>query len=177
MIFDFCSNFIKKIIDYSQQDNNIVEIYNVTQTGHITKFYPYTPLVMIGEISFYRDDVQKRMQNRYKKYFSDPQFAKDFYNRAVDSYIDFIEKTTCYFTDMSGNNIITNDDCSEFRIVDVFSINQLRPGLEVAFHPQEILVSHKYKKIGWDIVLNKFLTGCEAVIDNICAIETRKYKL
>jgi hypothetical protein len=167
---------VEKIIDYSQEDNNIIEIYELSHKKHVTKFYEYTPLVMIGEINFYQEKIQEFMKARFRYLFGDKQFIENFYQRVVDSYIAFIEATQCYFVDMSGNNIIANDDLSDFRILDVFSISEMPKNKKITFKPLEILISQKYKKIMWDEILNNFLTGCEDMITNIQQVEARTFE-
>ena len=135
---------IDKVKKYSLLDNNIVEIYEFMKTKRVSKFYPnLIPMVMIKENDFYEDEVFLKSSKAYTRFLNDFDKVSHLYNRIVDSYIDFIENTGCYFQDMSGNNILIDSDYNTFRIIDVFSIEKVAKNQSIVFSPAAIFMSAK----------------------------------
>ena len=135
---------IDKIRKYSLLDNNVIEIYEFMKTKSVCKFYPnLIPMVMIKENDFYEDEVFLKSSKAYTRFLNDFDKVSHLYNRIVDSYIDFIENTGCYFQDMSGNNILIDSDYNTFRIIDVFSIEKVAKNQSIVFSPAAIFMSAK----------------------------------
>ena len=135
---------IDKIRKYSLLDNNVIEIYEFMKTKSVCKFYPnLIPMVMIKENDFYEDEVFLKSSKAYTRFLNDFDKLSHLYNRIVDSYIDFIENTGCYFQDMSGNNILIDSDYNTFRIIDVFSIEKVAKNQSIVFSPAAIFMSAK----------------------------------
>ena len=125
-------------------DNNVIEIYEFMKTKSVCKFYPnLIPMVMIKENNFYEDEVFLKSSKAYTRFLNDFDKVSHLYNRIVDSYIDFIENTGCYFQDMSGNNILIDSDYNTFRIIDVFSIEKVAKNQSIVFSPAAIFMSAK----------------------------------
>ena len=135
---------IDKIRKYSLLDNNVIEIYEFMKTKSVCKFYPnLIPMVMIKENDFYEDEIFLKSSKAYTRFLNDFDKVSHLYNRIVDSYIDFIENTGCYFQDMSGNNILIDSDYNTFRIIDIFSIDKDAKNQTIVFSPAAIFMSHK----------------------------------
>ena len=135
---------IDKVKKYSLLDNNIIEIYEFMKTKCVSKFYPnLIPMVISKENNFYEDEVFLKRSKAYTRFLNDFDKLSHLYNRIVDSYIDFIENTGCYFQDMSGNNILIDSDYNTFRIIDIFSIDKVAKNQSIVFSPAAIFMSHK----------------------------------
>ena len=135
---------IDKVRKYSLLDNNVIEIYEFMKTKCVCKFYPnLIPMVIIKENDFYEDEVFLKSSKAYRRFLNDFDKVSHLYNRIVDSYIDFIENTGCYFQDMSGNNILIDSDYNTFRIIDVFSIEKVAKNQSIVFSPAAIFMSAK----------------------------------
>ena len=135
---------IDKVRKYSLLDNNVIEIYEFMKTKSVCKFYPnLIPMVIIKENDFYEDEVFLKSSKAYTRFLNDFDKVSHLYNRIVDSYIDFIENTGCYFQDMSGNNILIDSDYNTFRIIDVFSIEKVAKNQSIVFSPAAIFMSAK----------------------------------
>ena len=135
---------IDKVRKYSLLDNNVIEIYEFTKVKCVCKFYPnLIPMIIIKENNFYEDEVFLKSSKAYTRFLNDFDKVSHLYNRIVDSYIDFIENTGCYFQDMSGNNILIDSDYNTFRIIDVFSIEKVAKNQSIVFSPAAIFMSAK----------------------------------
>ena len=135
---------IDKVRKYSLLDNNVIEIYEFMKTKSVCKFYPnLIPMVISKENNFYEDEVFLKSSKAYTRFLNDFDKVSHLYNRIVDSYIDFIENTGCYFQDMSGNNILIDSDYNTFRIIDVFSIEKVAKNQSIVFSPAAIFMSAK----------------------------------
>ena len=135
---------IDKVKKYSLLDNNVIEIYEFMNTKSVCKFYKnLIPMVIIKENDFYEDEIFLKSSKAYTRFLNDFDKVSHLYNRIVDSYIDFIENTGCYFQDMSGNNILIDSDYSTFRIFDVFSIEKVAKNQSIVFSPAAIFMSAK----------------------------------
>ena len=135
---------IDKVRKYSLLDNNVIEIHEFMKTKCVCKFYPnLIPMVIINENDFYEDEVFLKSSKAYTRFLNDFDKVSHLYNRIVDSYIDFIENTGCYFQDMSGNNILIDSDYNTFRIIDVFSIEKVAKNQSIVFSPAAIFMSAK----------------------------------
>ena len=135
---------IDKVKKYSLLDNNVIEIYEFMNTKSVCKFYKnLIPMVIIKENDFYEDEIFLKSSKAYTRFLNDFDKVSHLYNRIVDSYIDFIENTGCYFQDMSGNNILIDSDYNTFRIIDVFSIEKVAKNQSIVFSPAAIFMSAK----------------------------------
>ena len=135
---------IDKVKKYSLLDNNIIEIYEFMKTKRVSKFYPnLIPMVISKENNFYEDEVFLKRSKAYTRLLNDFDKLSHLYNRIVDSYVDFIENTGCYFQDMSGNNILIDSDYNTFRIIDIFSIDKVAKNQSIVFSPAAIFMSAK----------------------------------
>ena len=135
---------IDKIRKYSLLDNNVIEIYEFTKVKCVCKFYPnLIPMIIIKENNFYEDEVFLKNSKIYTRFLNDFNKVSHLYNRIVDSYLDFIENTGCYFQDMSGNNILIDPDYNTIRIIDVFSIKKVATNQSIVFSPSAIFMSAK----------------------------------
>ncbi len=137
----------KKVEKYSSMDNNkVIEIKNSTitvgsQQGVLTKFYSgWLPLVVLDVCDFYPQDVFKNHQARYHSRMSNSSFAENLYNQILDEYQKFYNATGLYFSDISANNILISPDFTDFRIIDVESIDILNNDFEV--EPHRLLCGH-----------------------------------
>ena len=184
---------IDKIRKYSLLDNNVIEIYEFTKMKCVCKFYPnLIPMIIIKENNFYEDEVFLKNSKIYTRFLNDFNKVSHLYNRIVDSYLDFIENTGCYFQDMSGNNILIDPDYNTFRIIDVFSIEKVATNQSIVFSPSAIFMSAKLARGNQvvscdyglhsapaDPVLFKYLEGInfKKINDTILSkIKIRSYK-
>ena len=184
---------IDKIRKYSLLDNNVIEIYEFTKMKCVCKFYPnLIPMIIIKENNFYEDEVFLKNSKIYTRFLNDFNKVSHLYNRIVDSYLDFIENTGCYFQDMSGNNILIDPDYNTFRIIDVFSIEKVATNQSIVFSPSAIFMSAKLARgnrvvscdyglhsAPADPVLFKYLEGInfKKINDTILSkIKIRSYK-
>jgi hypothetical protein len=131
-----------EIISYSNNDNKIVEVHEITDTYIKTRYYPdWYPLVITGQHKvFYSDSEIRKRATEYKKLLADHIKLYELYKRIKEEYESFKKNTgldlqagqhadcdqACHagliFTDKRGNNILTNHDFSDFRIIDIASI-------------------------------------------------------
>ena len=51
--------------------------------------------------------------------FNNKKVAEEFYQKVINEYKKFNEATGCYFSDVFPNNILVNEDYSDFRIIDI----------------------------------------------------------
>ena len=184
---------IDKIRKYSLLDNNVIEIYEFTKVKCVCKFYPnLIPMIIIKENNFYEDEVFLKNSKIYTRFLNDFNKVSHLYNRIVDSYLDFIENTGCYFQDMSGNNILIDPDYNTIRIIDVFSIKKVATNQSIVFSPSAIFMSAKLARgnrvvscdyglhsAPADPVLFKYLEGInfKKINDTILSkIKIRSYK-
>ena len=45
--------------------------------------------------------------------------AQEFYDSVINEYTEFTKNTGCYFSDVFPNNILVNEDYSDFRLIDI----------------------------------------------------------
>jgi len=115
---------IKNIIDYTQrEDNKIVKIYNITDDYIITEYNEdYYPFLIKSSTNFYDDETFKNRSDTHFEIFKDRDYAETFHKNVLDEYKKFNDKTGCYFSDLFPNNIMVNDDYSDFIIIDASSL-------------------------------------------------------
>ena len=113
-------NVIDKILDYTQQNNKIIEIYDISSEKIVTKYYDgWFPFLIKSSNNWWDDSVFKSRQQAYQNKFTNKKIAEDFYNSVIQEYMDFTKNTNCYFSDVFPNNILVNEDYSDFRLIDV----------------------------------------------------------
>jgi|TARA_B100000315_G_scaffold255410_1_gene298670 hypothetical protein len=135
----------QKIIDYSQGENKIIEIYEINKNPSkiVTKYYDnYFPMVITENCSFYPQDTFERCSNFYDNFMSDIENIKNLYTDIISEMRNFVEITGYYFSDISSNNIIVNENFTDYRIIDVSS---LKPITEKVFiEPLDLMIcSHR----------------------------------
>jgi hypothetical protein len=109
----------QKIIDYSQKENNIIEILSITASTITTKFYPdLFPLCLLKQNNFYRKQVVDARLKLLLEFLHDVDRVRVLYNRICDSISEFACNTGYQITDVSGNNILIDTNFDFFRIVD-----------------------------------------------------------
>ena len=115
---------IKKIIDYTQrEDNNIVKVYNITKDYIITEYNKdYYPFLIKSSTNFYDEKTFKERSNIHLECFKDRNYAQTFHKNVLDEYQKFNDYTGCYFSDLFPNNIMVNNDYSKFILIDVASL-------------------------------------------------------
>jgi len=111
---------IDKVIDYTQQDNKVVEVYDISSKKIVTKYYDgWYPFLIKSSNNWWDIDTFKKRQQAYQNRFSSDKIKKEFYEYVVDEYTKFTKKTGCHFTDVFSNNILVNQDYSDFRLIDI----------------------------------------------------------
>jgi len=114
------SNIIKNILDYTQLKNKIVEIFKIDNNLTVSKYYEnWHPFLIKSSNNSYTDQEFLVRKQKHLDRFRDKSIAENFYNDVIDEYKKFNESTGCYFSDVFPNNIIVNDDYSDFRIIDI----------------------------------------------------------
>ena len=131
------------IYEASQSMPNVIDIYSIKSEGIITEFVKYYPMIITTPCYLYGKDVYiERSQAHYKKFKMDttedilgkdnlnhleidPNFEnnrQELYDKVLQTYIDFHQQTNCFFRDIDPNNILVNDDFTDFKIIDVASL-------------------------------------------------------
>jgi hypothetical protein len=134
---------VEKILDYSQQDNWMIETYSFNSDYCITKYYPdYFPNVInegsadLYSVGQYRERVlthYMHFDNPFKAdYFSNvtglellpvsplaSENRKGFYEEAIRQHELFSDHTGCYFSDIDPNNFLVDKDFQNIKIIDV----------------------------------------------------------
>ena len=156
----------QKIIDYSQSENKIIEIYEINENPSkiVTKYYDnYFPMVITENCNFYTQDTFEKCSNFYDNFMSDTKNIKNLYKDIVSEMRNFIQATGYYFSDISSNNIMVNTDFSDYRIIDISS---LRPMNEKVFvEPLDLMVcSHREPEF---IKYVKNLSGISSNVEDI----------
>tara|TARA_Y100001938_G_scaffold138398_1_gene203819 strand:- start:6233 stop:7768 length:1536 start_codon:yes stop_codon:yes gene_type:complete len=115
---------ITNIINYTQkEDNKIVKIYNITEDYIITEYNEdYYPFLIKSSTNFYDRKTFEERSNIHFECFKDRNYAKTFYNNVLDEYQKFNNNTGCYFSDLFPNNIMVNNDYSDFILIDASSL-------------------------------------------------------
>ena len=110
----------QKIIEYTQKDNKIVEVYNIDNEKVVTKYYKdWYPFLIKSSNNWWGDETIKQRQQAYYSKFNTKKSAENFYNEVINEYRAFSSSTRCYFSDIFPNNILVNEDYSDFRIIDI----------------------------------------------------------
>lgn len=144
------------VIEYSNEDNKIVEVLDITEEFITTKYYPnWYPLVIIKPNKmFYSDDVVKDRSQKYYNLLMNSKRIKKLYNCITEAYLLFEDNLELTFGDKTSNNILVNEDITDFRIIDVNSIDESNNvGLLGSINAKNILGYFTR-----DYVVNDFLT-------------------
>jgi len=111
---------VDKILDYTQKENKIIEIYGIDNKKIITKYYDgWYPFLIKSSNNWWDNSIFTKRQEAYRNRFKDENIKLDFYNSVINEYTKFTENTGCYFSDVFPNNILVNEDYSDFRLIDV----------------------------------------------------------
>jgi len=125
------SSIINKILDYTQQNNKIVEVYHISEDYIITKFYKgYYPCLIKSSVMFWDEDTYLKRSDAHYKYFKDFSTSKQFYQNILNEYRSFHKFTDCFFKDDGANNFIVNEDHSDYKILD-FGCLRYDPNKEI----------------------------------------------
>ncbi len=114
------NNIINKIINYTQKDNKIVEVYDLNFEKIVTKYYEnWYPFLIKSSNNWWDKETFQIRQNAYRNRFTTEEIKRKFYNSVIDEYTKFTQNTNCYFSDVFPNNILVNEDYTDFRIIDI----------------------------------------------------------
>ena len=104
-------DIVQTILNYTQSDNKIVEIFKLDNNLVVTKNYnDWYPFLIKSSNNWWGPEVFKaRQEAHYNK----------FKNKKIAENKKFSKATGCYFSDVFPNNILVNEDYSDFRIIDV----------------------------------------------------------
>tara|TARA_Y100000310_G_C20383071_1_gene669089 strand:- start:1 stop:645 length:645 start_codon:yes stop_codon:yes gene_type:complete len=118
------NEMLEKILDYSQQDNWIVETYLLKDNYTVTKYYPDSaPLVITSMFKdLYSAEVRHEFTESYKKFFT-AEKRKKFHLEATNQHEMFSEYTGCYFHDIQPNNFLASPNFKDIKIIDVCSLS------------------------------------------------------
>lgn len=111
---------VQKVLDYTQSKNKIVEIFRLDKDLIVTKNYEgWYPFLIKSSNNWWDENVFKSRQQAHFNRFKTKAQAEQFYSDVIDEYKKFNQATGCYFSDVFPNNILVNEDYSDFRIIDV----------------------------------------------------------
>ncbi len=111
---------VQKVLDYTQSENKIVEIFRLDKDLIVTKNYEgWYPFLIKSSNNWWDENVFKSRQQAHFNRFKTKAQAEQFYSDVIDEYKKFNQATGCYFSDVFPNNILVNEDYSDFRIIDV----------------------------------------------------------
>ena len=151
-----------QVIEYSNKDNKIIEILSITQNEITTKYYTsWYPLVITTPCKmFYDESICKIVAERYVQLLNDTDKIQKLYSEICEEYNMFTTETGLYFNDRAGNNILLNSDMTDFRIIDICSIdvNQHTP-------LSNNTCKHILGYYSWKYVYDKYLNKTE--VDNL----------
>lgn len=109
-----------KIIEYTQRDNKVIEVYKIDHEKIITKYYKgWYPFLIKSSNNWWDSEIIKKRQQAYYNKFKTKKSAENFYNEVINEYRAFTTSTRCYFSDIFPNNILVNEDYSDFRLIDI----------------------------------------------------------
>lgn len=141
-----------KIISYSNGDNKIVEVHEITDQYIKTKYYADWYPLMITNLckTFYSESEIRERATEFKKLLVDYAKLSKLYKHIKKEYENFENATALVFTDKTSNNILTNRDFSDFRIIDIGSIvhksmisdDRPREFPDARFSPQRLMANH-----------------------------------
>tara|TARA_Y100000593_G_scaffold93386_1_gene188078 strand:+ start:1817 stop:2698 length:882 start_codon:yes stop_codon:yes gene_type:complete len=111
---------VSRILNYSQSNNKIIEIFKMDDESAVTKYYDgwYPFLIKSSNNSYTQEEFEERRKQHFNR-FKNKKNAEEFYNKVIEEYTNFHKETGCYFSDIFPNNILVNEDYSDFRIIDI----------------------------------------------------------
>ncbi len=118
------NNLINKFLNYTQQkENKIVQTYKITSDIVITEYHPnWSPLIIKSANNFYSFEYIKNLQDRFYKYFSDKKYVNNFCGKILNSLFKLSKELGMSFEDVAPNNILVNEDFSDYKIIDISSL-------------------------------------------------------
>jgi hypothetical protein len=138
-ILSMSDNKKKKLIEYSNKNNKLIEIKNI-----ISDFENYIMITMaclnahplVPELTTYKNKSQKateKLAKNFNKIIQNSQIFQSIYDHTVKVMFDLIEQTGYYLSDIAPNNILYNisDDIFDFKIIDLMDIRLYRESMEV----------------------------------------------
>ena len=113
-------DIVQNILNYTQSDNKIIEIFKLDKDLVVTKNYSdWYPFLIKSSNNWWGEEVFKSRQQAHYNKFNNKKAAEEFYQKVINEYKKFNESTGCYFSDVFPNNILVNEDYSDFKIIDV----------------------------------------------------------
>ena len=113
-------DIVKSILNYTQSDNKIVEIFKLDKDLIVTKNYnDWYPFLIKSSNNWWDPETFKARQEAHYNRFKNKKTAEEFYQEVISEYKKFTKATGCYFSDVFPNNILVNEDYSDFKIIDV----------------------------------------------------------
>lgn len=141
-----CSN-IQRVVEYSRGSNRIIEIVEVDASRQMISTHYHAdmfPLLVICQNEFLFSERRKEiLQERYLDLLQSISKMQALYDQIVDELELLIRSTGAYFSDFSGNNLIANDDFSDFRIIDVGSLTDFSN--PITFSAQDLFLGRKFE--------------------------------
>lgn len=117
----------QKIIEYSQQDNWVVECFKIENGCCVTKYYDkYYPVILSNNCKRIHGDIINIRRNDHLLYFagkgSKCSARVEFHAEAIRQHELFSDATGCYFRDIQPNNFLADRDFGDPKIIDICSI-------------------------------------------------------
>ena len=113
-------NIVQNILDYTQSDNKIVEIFKLDKNLIVTQNYnDWYPFLIKSSNNWWDPKTFKNRQEAHFNRFKSKKVAEEFYQEVISEYKKFTKSTGCYFSDVFPNNILVNEDYSDFRLIDI----------------------------------------------------------
>ena len=128
------------VLSYSQQPNDVVAILEQGQWIVTEYLQDYQPVIIRSSCDYYKDLRVKQ----YNKYFAKHINCVNYYKRVAQSHIDFMRSTGWMFADRTGTNIMVDKNYTDFKIIDVMSLQPITQSqtLEV----NDFFIPRKWKK-------------------------------
>ena len=119
-------SLIKKILDYTQTPkNNIVKTFKINSEIAITEYHKdWYPLIIKSANNFYSKEYGDSLKTKFYNYFSDKTRADVFYKKVIDKHKKISDDLGVSFEDVAPNNIIVNNNFSNFKIIDISSLRK-----------------------------------------------------
>jgi len=113
-------DIIDGVLNYTQKDNKIIEVYGIDSKQIVTKYYDgWFPFLIKSSNNWWDASVFTKRQQAYRNKFTNEAVAREFYDSVIHEYTEFTKNTGCYFSDVFPNNILVNEDYSDFRLIDI----------------------------------------------------------
>lgn len=128
------------VLTYSQQPNDVVAILEQGQWIVTEYLQDYQPVIIRSSCDYYEDLRVKQ----YNKYFAKHINCVNYYKRIAQSHIDFMRSTGWMFADRTGTNIMVDKNYTDFKIIDVMSLQPITQSQTLAVN--DLFVPRKWKK-------------------------------